>query len=227
MPSTALVIAGGDQPLPPVIAALGRIDYCVVADSGADHARALGVPFDVLVGDLDSISKETLSYCEQLRQDGNLVIDRHRPNKDQTDLELALETAEQWQPERLVVIGIGGGRVDHALANTLAISRPTISIGEIEGLVGTARLSVVRGSLTLRGVPGEPLTLLPVHGVAGAVSVAGVAYPLSDATIEPGSSWGVSNVFVDEAVEVSVGVGTILAIQPYALAQDEGGRNAE
>ena len=54
-----LVITGG--PLPRAIGRLPEADMVIAADRGADNAIALGLTVDLLVGDLDSVSEETLA----------------------------------------------------------------------------------------------------------------------------------------------------------------------
>ena len=53
-PTRAVIIAGGELDTTPVV---GPEDLVVAADSGYDHAVALGVAVDVPVGDLHSSSR--------------------------------------------------------------------------------------------------------------------------------------------------------------------------
>ena len=59
--------------------------YVIAADSGMDHALALGVEVDLLVGDLDSVLPESIPLAKR--------VERHPWDKDVTDLELALLAA--------------------------------------------------------------------------------------------------------------------------------------
>ena len=78
-----LVVTGG--PLPWATGRLPEADMVIAADRGADNAIALGLTVDLLVGDLDSVSEETLAACHTVVQ--------HPIDKDVTDLELALAAA--------------------------------------------------------------------------------------------------------------------------------------
>ena len=213
MPGTALIIAGGARPDPLVVKALPDIDFCVAADGGADHARACGLAVNALVGDLDSVSEGELTT---LRSAG-IEIDQYPAAKDNTDLELALLRAMATTPDRMIVIGIGGGRVDHELANMAALAADAYSDVPIEGLVGSARLSIIRGARTLAGVLGETVSLLPMHGRATGITTEGLQYPLTDEALEPGSARGVSNHFTAVEAMVTVVSGVLLAVQPFAL----------
>ncbi len=86
------------------------------ADSGVEHAAALGRHVDIAVGDFDSVSPAALAAAEAA---GAEVL-RHPPDKDATDLELALDLAVARGARRITVVGGHGGRFDHCLANALA-----------------------------------------------------------------------------------------------------------
>ncbi len=57
----------------------------IAADSGLDHAQAVGWPVDYVVGDLDSVGPAALAAAEQQ----GATVERHPIAKDQTDLGLA------------------------------------------------------------------------------------------------------------------------------------------
>src|SRR5258708_30199321 len=57
----ALVFAGGDRPPGAVTARLPAAALVIAADSGLDHAAALGRAVDLVVGDPDSVDLELLA----------------------------------------------------------------------------------------------------------------------------------------------------------------------
>ncbi|HSJ27576.1 MAG TPA: thiamine diphosphokinase [Acidimicrobiia bacterium] len=204
--TTIFVITGGDPVPADALEGLPSPDLVVAADSGLDHAEALGLRPDVVVGDFDSVSEEALD-----RFDGHL--ERHPVAKDATDLELALRSAVGRAPDRIVVVGGHGGRLDHFLANALVLTTlpPTV---EVEWRAGSAEIHVVHATTRLTGDPGEKVSLVPVGGSAHGVTTSGLRWPLTDATLSSGSSLGVSNEFSGEHATVTVRQGTLLAIIP-------------
>lgn len=219
MPGVSLIIAGGARPEPSVFKALPEdVDLRVAADSGADYGLAAGIAVDCVVGDLDSISADGLAALEA----AGAEIRRHPAVKDRTDLELAFDRALEAEPDRIVVIGIGGGRIDHALANVgvlAAAAGEGPSAVEVDALVGSARLSVIKGSRTLSGALGETISLLAVLGGVEGVTTEGLEFPLDDEPLAAGSARGVSNRFVAPLATVTVTSGTLLAVQPFALRE--------
>jgi thiamine pyrophosphokinase len=116
--------------------------------------------------------------------------------------------------EEVVVLGGHGGRTDHFLANGLLLASPNFGEIDIRAVWGPARLWVVRRPTVITGNPGELLSLLAVHGRAVGVRTSGLAWALSGEDLLPGSSRGVSNVFVDESATVELADGVLLAVAP-------------
>lgn len=202
----AFVFAGGDQVSAERIAALGRADLVVAADSGIVSAAAAGLAVDLLVGDLDSAPAHLVDYAAE--------VQRHEPSKDQTDLALALDTALQRGADRITVIGGGGGRLDHLVANLLLLANDDYAAADLDLVTETEIVTIVRGTRTLCGPVGDLVTLVALGGTARGVTTDGLLFPLADADLPPGSSWGVSNEFADPAPTIAVREGVVMAIQP-------------
>ena len=206
----ALVFAGGDPPPAELLADLDRSALVIAADSGLDHALALGFTADVVVGDLDSVTPDALARA----RDAGADVEPHPAEKDETDLELALRRAVALGMQRVTVIGGGGGRHDHLLANALVLGHDDYAGLELDALVGTAKLTVIRARAELRGGPGSFLSLLPLGGPARGIRTEGLRYPLRDEALIPGTTRGVSNEFLAPIATVSLVHGVLLAVQP-------------
>ena len=204
--TTVLVITGGDPVPPTALEGLDQAGWVVAADSGLDHAERLGITPDVVVGDFDSVSADALT-----RFDG--PVERHPVAKDATDLELALQRAVDERPERIVVLGGHGGRLDHFLANALVLTTVPADI-LVEWRAGSATIHVVRTAIDLAGTVGDKVSLVPVGGDVRGVTTEGLRWPLSEASLTSGSTLGVSNEFARPSARVSVGSGTLLVIVP-------------
>ncbi|MCY3577047.1 MAG: thiamine diphosphokinase [bacterium] len=206
---TVVVVAGGDPPTPEEIARLPVNPVVVAADSGLDHAQAAGLAVAVAVGDMDSVSPEALAAAEQ----AGTRIERHPADKDQTDLELALELAARLA-DRVIVIGAGGGRLDHLIGNLAVLASPQWSGVNIEAWLDNARAVVVHGHSTLDVEPGATVSLFAVGGPAR-VTTTGLAWPLHDEILNPLTSRGVSNRATDPLPQLSVSEGVVVAIIPH------------
>jgi thiamine pyrophosphokinase len=199
-----VVVCGGPDRPSGVVLPEGAV--VVAADGGVALASALGWPVDVAVGDFDSVSREALAAAGRL--------ERHPASKDASDLELALRVAVRLGAERIVVVGGGGGRLDHLLGVVLVLAADAFARVRVDGQIGGAAVHVVRDERRFEGTPGELLSLFAVHGPAFGVLTEGLVYPLRGETLEPGASLGLSNVFAESRARVAVERGAVLVVRP-------------
>jgi thiamine pyrophosphokinase len=205
-----VVVAGGGPPHPESALAVPLGAPVVAADGGIEHARTLGLSVDVAVGDFDSATAAAVSEVELT----GARIERHPADKDQTDLELALDAALGLHPERLLVLAGDGGRLDHLLAGLLLLGSARYSSVQVDARIGPAKVHVIRGMRVLVGEPGELISLLALHGPAERVRTEGLVYPLANETVDPGSTRGVSNLFAENEARVQLERGVLVAVRP-------------
>jgi thiamine pyrophosphokinase len=210
MGNVALVFAGGDRPPPAALTDLPGHDLVIAADSGLDHALALGFAVDLVVGDLDSADPAAIDAAIS----SGAKVERHAEAKDATDLQLALLAARDAGCARAIVIGGHGGRLDHFLANALLLASSEFAGLHVEARIGDAQVVAVRDAQELHGKAGDLCSLLPVGGPALGVRTEGLRFPLYFETLVPGSTRGVSNEFLGAVARVALDDGVLLAILP-------------
>lgn len=203
---TVVVVAGGDPPTPEEIARLPADPVVVAADHGLDHALAAKLKVAVAVGDMDSVSPEALTAAER----SGTRIERHPADKDQTDLELALELAARLA-DRVIVIGASGGRLDHLIGNLTVLASPQWSGVDIEAWLGNAQAVAVHAHRTLEAQPGDTVSLFALGAPARATTT-GLKWPLNDEVLNPLTSQGVSNEATTHSPHIVVTQGVVLAI---------------
>lgn len=205
---TVLIFAGGDQPPRSLAEELPSADLVVAADSGYDLAVDWGVGVDVAVGDMDSVTTDPLPR--------HVIVERHPEDKDATDLELALVRVLEHNPQRVVVVGGSGGRLDHEIAVTLLLTSDRWStIDEIDWVSSRGWSYVIRGRRRIHGDVGDVVSLIPAGGDAHGVETRGFKWNLSGATLPHGTTHGVSNEFASPVADVKVNLGCLLAVVPF------------
>ncbi|MGH9026640.1 MAG: thiamine diphosphokinase [Acidimicrobiia bacterium] len=214
-PRRALLFAGGDAPPADLSRELPDDAFVVAADSGVEHALALGRAVDVAVGDFDSCSPAALPEAKA----AGTRIERHPSAKDATDLELALDAARAAGARRITIVGGHGGRLDHLLGNALLLAAPAFADIDLDALMGPARVVVVRAETSLPGRVGELVSLLPIGGPAVGVTTRGLRFPLRREDLHPGTTRGVSNEFTEPEAVVALETGVLLAVQPEYRGQ--------
>lgn len=184
-------------------------DIVIAVDSGAAHIESLKAVPDLLTGDFDSISQ---SDYDSLTDSGVETL-RFPVEKDKTDSELAVELAMERGCSTVVLLGALGTRLDHSLSNVYLLKK-LLERG-VKGIIADEHNEVylTDSCITLGMEAGAKLSLLPISGCVKGVTTQGLYYPLKDATLEIGSSWGVSNEFVNEAATVTVTDGLLLVIK--------------
>jgi len=208
MRSAIVISAGG--PVRRGLPAFPDDALVIAADGGALEAERLGMRIDRLVGDLDSAPADVVA---RLDADG-VPIERYPPDKDASDLELALEAAVREGAERILVLGGDGGRLDHLLGGAFLLGSARWAGVEIDAVLGAALIHVVRGERAMRGEVGELVSLFAVGGPASGVTSTGLRWRLDDDTLLPGSTLGLSNLFVETDASIGIRDGVVLAIRP-------------
>lgn len=210
-----VVVAGGNAaPSAALRTHLPQPSTVIAADSGLEHAQMLGLHVDRVVGDLDSVDRDMLHEAVQR----GTVVDAHPTAKDQTDLELALDTAVRVATPAnapVIIVTSVGGRLDHGLANLLLLASPAYAAVHIDAYVDDWHVTVVRERTTLFVGFARLLTLLPVGGPAVGVTTEQLTYPLRDETLAPGTSRGVSNIAEADEVTVDLRAGVLLALRKW------------
>lgn len=212
------LVANGEIPAGAAEALIGVLDKadCVVAvDGGLRHCLALGVRPTILIGDLDSADPKLV---DQARSSGTTVHE-FPADKDATDLELALEMAATAGASSVTVLAAFGGRLDHELATLSLLAAHRWSDLVVTATDGARHVHVVRDHCALDAEPGITLSLLPWHGPVYGVTTEGLKWPLTDATLAPGTTHGVSNVAVDPVQQVAISQGVLLVIIDTAAEQ--------
>ena len=88
---------------------INSANLIVAVDSGAEVLKRLGVAPHLHIGDMDSISHETLSWCSR----SGTEIKRFPPEKDETDTELALNELINREIKSAIFLTATGERPDH------------------------------------------------------------------------------------------------------------------
>lgn len=206
-PTRAIVLAGGALHTTPD----GSGDALVIAaDSGYDHARRLALHVDLLVGDMDSISADGLDHAMA----AGVTIDRHPPDKDFTDLEIAIGAAVRMGAEVIDIHGGEDGRIAHLLGVALGLTA-TASLGATivwHTRTGTIRAVTHRNPALIEGEPGALVSVIPVGDVSG-VATTGLRWALNHDALTAGSTRGISNELTDASATVTVANGTLLVVE--------------
>ena len=205
------MVAHGDVD-PDDRAHLEGADLVVAADGGTLALERWGVVPQAIVGDLDSLGLERARAYESR----GVVVVPYSPEKDESDLELAIAYAIRAKADDIVLLGIlGGARFDHEVANTLLIAAEAYRGRRLRAVRGDVTVRALHGGETLHlaGGTGDLVTLLAVRGDGVGMRTQGLKYPLAGETLHFGAARGLSNVVESTGATVSCDRGVLLVIE--------------
>ena len=209
--NTWLILLGGEHSFLP-LGVLNKEGYqgMICADSGANHAFEFMFLPEIVIGDLDSIDKQVKDYFIT----NGVEFIPYPKDKDYTDGELAIEEALKRGADTLYICGAFGGREDHELANIFLAARFSHLFRRIV-LFGDdfyAFFANGKEKINVKGNCGDTLSLLPLSSLIKSITIEGFRYPLVNADLAFGSTWGLSNVLTKEIGNIYFKEGMLLVI---------------
>lgn len=211
MKKTACIITGGALTKEYLLKALEQLEGAVliVVDGALELTHRLGITPDYIVGDFDTVDQKLLEYYDET------IIFRHPPEKDQTDTELAIETALDRQCSRLVFFGATGSRLDHSLANIFLLQGLLERGIEAELWNENNKLYLKNQGFTLKRKEacGDYLSLLPLSALVEGVTLTGFKYPVQNLTFYRERTLGISNEITAEEAVVEFTKGIFIVVE--------------
>ena len=188
----------------------------IAADGGARHCLDIGIIPKFVIGDFDSLLEEELTL---LKSNGAELI-KYPTQKDETDLELALNFAIKQGCKDISIYGAFGGRWDMTFANVLLLASPIytgINFKIIDGIT-TAYMLRSGETLKFRSQIGSTVSIIPLGRSAKGITYNGLKWPLEKATLHFGTPKGVSNQTTQNDSEIFLEEGIILI---FVIDSDE------
>lgn len=209
MEKRAILFANGEiRDYPRLKTRLQPDDLLIAADGGLHHLQKLGLRPHILLGDLDSV---TTAEVEDARGMGVKVV-RFPVDKDETDLQLAIDRAAAEGCSQIVIAGGLGGRLDQTLGNIFLLQQPShpgLSIRLDDGL---DEVFLITSQAEIIGQAGDIVSLLPLGGPAFDVKTFDLKYPLNYEKLFPEKTRGISNVMLTGRAGVSLSRGVLICI---------------
>lgn len=173
----------------------------IAADGAALRLHEKGVPFDYVVGDLDTF------YSEPAHKEIDVAKIRHYPDQETNDFEKALVYALSQGYDRILVIGFHGGLLEHSLNNWSVFAKfsqkANLCIYD-KGRYGIA----ATGNLEMLLIKDEIVSLIPQPEAI--VSTRGLSWELDEEELKLGKREGARNKAIAERIELTIHAGSLL-----------------
>lgn len=204
------ILAGGPVSLLPDISRTGNDQIWVGVDWGVQGLFELGIQPDYAFGDFDS-----LADFEKRPWPNEMTTFTFESEKDETDLELALDWALSMKPEIIEIYGATGGRLDHEWTN-LQLLQKGIGTSTNLAIIDKSNWITVkgRGLHQIKKCKTLPyVSFFPLFESIKGFTLEGFKYSLSNAELKSGSTLTVSNELIDETGTYSLVSGIVLVIR--------------
>jgi thiamine pyrophosphokinase len=211
-----IILANGKAPQKSVIQFLKKKNYStlICADGGADRAKKLGLTPDYIIGDLDSIEKQTISFYKNKSK----IIKLKRQND--TDVEKCLKFAIKNKFKEAVLLGVTGDRLDHTFCNLGIIIKFFKKI-KLQLIAEDSLLVPYSGEVELLTIPGETISLYGFDRKTKITSE-GLKYSLKNNSLPFGERESTSNVAVFKKVSLKIRRGIIFVIRDFNTVKSNG-----
>lgn len=179
-------------------------DYIICVDGGYIAAGNMGIKPDLILGDFDSSPlPDELMYN----------VKRFQPEKDNTDMQLALVEGMELGYTNFLILGATGGRLDHTFGNLSLLSYAD-KHGAFAVIIDEKNKAFIVSNKTIaiKREMGKYVSIFAFGGVASGVTLEGFKYETRNETFTPDNPHGVSNEIIDFGARVTVEKGSLLII---------------
>ena len=185
----------------------GECDHVVAVDRGLDALLGAGLSCDLYVGDADTVSEVGRALVDAAT---DFEVERHDPNKDYTDLALALDSVRRrWSGAEVVATCATGGRPDMALSVLgLLAGYEDAPVWITEDKV-VARILHIGESWTIENAEGKTFSIIAIAPNTE-VSEHGLEWELDHSPLGLLADTGISNI-VRSTAKIEVHTGTAIA----------------
>ncbi len=184
-------------------------DLVIGVDAGASWLLAQGIAPRVAVGDFDSVTPRQLA---QIKKEVKVVL-VHNPEKDATDLELAVEHAIEVKPIEITIYGGIGTRMDHTWAAIQLLQ--TIESHNIYAQIvdNFNKINIVRHIVSLKPQKAFPYISIFSLTATSTVTLRGFRYNVNHHKFTANSTLGVSNEIVGKLAKITTHSGKLLLVR--------------
>ncbi|CAM3081210.1 thiamine diphosphokinase [Filibacter tadaridae] len=183
------------------------------ADRGAMHLLQKGIVPHEAVGDFDSVTEEEYKKIVA----SVATVDLFKSEKDETDTELAVARALSYRPERILLTGVTGGRLDHTESNLHLLYRLQTTYSDTQFIIcnQTNELSILTpGTYDLPTDKRFPyISFFSFGGNVTGLTLLGFRYDTQNETLETGMTKFTSNEPTEEVCTISFQEGICLMVR--------------
>lgn len=183
-------------------------DFIICADGGTRHALDLNLTPNLVIGDMDSIENEQWQRLKAL----GVAVELFPRDKNETDLELAINHAIELEPREIVIVAALGGRLDQTIGNIALLTDLQLATFSVRLDDGAEEMFFCRDQAQVHGRSGDIVSLIPWGNPVRGVQTQGLKWILDHETLYPEKTRGISNEMLSELAAIKISSGNLLVI---------------
>ena len=204
-----IIFANGDLPdIEKARAILQNDDYIICADGGTRHASSLDLKPALVIGDMDSAESV---HLQKLQAD-DVPIELYPRDKNETDLELAINKAIELKPKEIVIVAALGGRMDQTIANIALLADVRLATFDIRLDDGVEEIFCCRDQVQVKGRSGDIVSLIPWGGEVAGIQTENLKWQLNNETLYLEKTRGISNEMTGDVASIKISTGLLLIV---------------
>lgn len=202
-----IIFANGELPNPEKARTLIQpTDFIICADGGTRHALTLGLIPNLIIGDMDSLP-ETFDISAF---DGEMRV--FPKDKNETDLELAINHTMTLDPKEIIVVAALGGRIDQTLANISLLTNFQHATFDMKLSDGVEEIFLCNDQVVVKGKSGDVISLIPWQGNVEGVTTQNLKWKLNHEILFFDKTRGISNEMISDFAKITITKGLLLVI---------------
>lgn len=191
----SIICLDGELPLKEFFVDINNLPIIAV-DGAAHKLKKLGVEYDILIGDLDSVKKDEIDPNKR-----NIYL----PSQDFSDFQKTIEYLKQNNLLPAIILGVSGGNIDHILYN-INVFTDLDSIFFAPPIIGKMIISGTTETLSLPIMTKISIMALP----QALVTTSGLKWNIRDTKLIFGGMQSCFNRAAEKVVTISVQDGRAL-----------------
>lgn len=161
-----IVGSGEDFDLDKIKAAAADSRLVIAGDGGANILSKAQIFPNILIGDMDSILAENLAELS-----GKCEVFKYPREKDYSDMQLCINKALEYKPNKIILAAATGTYTDHLISNIITLFQMENCGAQIEIMTSNSRIFVITPDkpAEMNGKKGRRFSFFPTEPITGLV----------------------------------------------------------
>ena len=202
----AVIVCNGQVNTKFLYSFISENNFLIAVDGGANKLIKTKFEPDLIIGDMDSISKNSLKKYRKSE------IKRFPVEKKEIDLELAIDYCLQKKFKEIIILGAIGSRADMTLTNIFVLNQIPKTIKAKIVHENQEIYLIPKKKYLIEGIPGEKISLFPIEGKVKGLTLKGFKYELKNFNLKFGLGIGFSNEFKNKKAWITLKDGKLLCV---------------